>query len=82
MHKKIIYLVLFFSFCFVFNSCSSDDNSANENVNVDDNNSDNNSNSSGYIPQNYSLIKEDNFNSFNTENWSKGLLTIVILQLE
>ena len=73
MHKKIIYLVLFFSFCFVFNSCSGEDNSANENVNVDDNNSDNNSNSSGYIPQNYSLIKEDNFNSFNTENWSKGL---------
>ena len=73
MHKKIIYSVLFFSFCFVFNSCSSEDNSANENVNVDDNNSDNNSNSSGYIPQNYSLIKEDNFNSFNTENWSKGL---------
>ena len=61
MDKKIICIALFFSFCFVFNSCRSEDNSTNENVNTDDNNSDNENNSSGYIPQNYSLIKEDNF---------------------
>ena len=73
MHKKIIYIALFFSFCFVFNSCTGEDNSVNENVNTGDNNSNNNTNSSGYIPQNYSMIKEDNFSSFNTENWSKGL---------
>ena len=73
MYKKIIYIALFFSFCFVFNSCTGEDNSVNENVNTGNNNSNNNTNSSGYIPQNYSMIKEDNFSSFNTENWSKGL---------
>ncbi len=56
MHKKIIYIALFFSFCFVFNSCTGEDNSVNENVNTGDNNSNNNTNSSGYIPQNYSIL--------------------------
>ena len=74
MHKKIIYIILFFSFYTVFNSCSSEDNSTSNQANSGDNNSDDNNSDSGYVPQNYSLIKEDNFDSFDNQNWSKGLL--------
>ena len=75
MYKKIIFIVLFCSFCLVFNSCGGDDNSSSDQTNSGDNNSNEDNNSgSDYVPQNYSLIEEDNFDSFNSENWSKGLL--------
>ena len=41
MHKKIIYIVLFFSFCTVFNSCGSEDNSPSDQTNSGENNKNN-----------------------------------------
>ena len=57
MHKKIIYIVLFFSFCTVFNSCGSEDNSPSDQTNSGDNIN----NDSGYMVQ----ILKGNDNSWS-----------------
>jgi len=59
---------LLLSFFFLI-SCSAEKNSIND-INSEDETSIHNSS----IPENYSLVTQDDFNFFNSDNWSKGLI--------
>lgn len=70
MKKKDSYLLLYvFIICFSFASCSKENND----VFVPDNSNQNTSVRQKVAPLGYSLVFEDNFDTFKTSNWSVGM---------